>query len=95
MITGSTCEILRARGWSNVLIDLGEIRALDGRPGGGPWTVGLESPGGLENPGHHLATLDSADSRLSVEISVEQGEGYGAAKDYEDLPVGKQGRREC
>ncbi len=59
-ITDRVAEILRARGWSNVLIDLGEIRALDGRPGGGPWTVGLESPGGLENPGHHLALNNQA-----------------------------------
>ncbi len=53
-ITDRVAEILRARGWTNVLIDLGEIRALDGRPGGGPWTVGLE------NPGHHLALNNQA-----------------------------------
>lgn len=59
-ITDRVAEILRARGWTHVLIDLGEIRALDGRPGGGPWTVGLESPGGLETPGHHLALNNQA-----------------------------------
>jgi thiamine biosynthesis lipoprotein len=53
-ITDRVAEILRARGWTNVLIDLGEIRALDGRPGGGPWTVGLETPG------HHLALDNQA-----------------------------------
>jgi thiamine biosynthesis lipoprotein len=41
-ITDRVAEILRARGWRHVLIDLGEIRALDGRPGGGSWSVGLE-----------------------------------------------------
>ncbi len=44
-ITDRVAEILRARGWSNVLIDLGEIRALDGRPDGEPWSVGLKGSG--------------------------------------------------
>jgi thiamine biosynthesis lipoprotein len=44
-ITDRVADTLRARGWSNVLIDLGEIRALDGRPDGRPWTVGLRETG--------------------------------------------------
>ena len=44
-ITDRVAELLRARGWSNVLIDLGEIRALDGRADGHPWTVGLRESG--------------------------------------------------
>ncbi len=38
-ITDRVAELLRARGWSHVLLDLGEVRALDGRPGGASWDV--------------------------------------------------------
>ncbi len=46
--------ILRARDRTKVLIDLGEIRALDGRPDGVSWTVDLE------NPRHRLALDNQA-----------------------------------
>ena len=43
------------------------------------------------NPELHLATLDSDDSRLSIEFNVEQGVGYQQAKQgegSESMPVG-------
>ena len=42
----------------------------------------------IVNPEHHLATLDSADARLSVEFNVEQGIGYMPAAHDEGLPIG-------
>jgi DNA-directed RNA polymerase subunit alpha len=42
----------------------------------------------IVNPEHHLATLDSADARLSVEFNVEQGIGYMQASHDEGLPIG-------
>ena len=42
----------------------------------------------IVNPGHHLATLDSPDARLSVEMMVEPGTGYRAAAEVEPLPTG-------
>lgn len=42
----------------------------------------------IVNPGHHLATLDSADAHLSVEFSVEQGHGYRKASDEFDSNIG-------
>lgn len=42
----------------------------------------------IVNPEHHLATLDSAKARLSVEFNVEQGIGYRAAAHDEGLPIG-------
>ena len=42
----------------------------------------------IVNPEHHLATLDSADARLSVEFNVEQGVGYEPASQDEGLPIG-------
>jgi len=41
-VTDRVAELLRRRGWSNVLVNLGEIRALDGHPDGSPWTVALD-----------------------------------------------------
>jgi DNA-directed RNA polymerase subunit alpha len=42
----------------------------------------------IVNPEHHLATLDSAGARLSVEFNVEQGVGYEPADQDEGLPIG-------
>ncbi|MCH2673408.1 MAG: DNA-directed RNA polymerase subunit alpha [Dehalococcoidia bacterium] len=42
----------------------------------------------IVNPGHHLATLDSADAHLSVEFSVEQGQGYKKATEEDDTNIG-------
>jgi len=42
----------------------------------------------IVNPEHHLATLDSAGARLSVEFNVEQGIGYEPANQDEGLPIG-------
>ncbi|MEE8046016.1 MAG: DNA-directed RNA polymerase subunit alpha [Dehalococcoidia bacterium] len=42
----------------------------------------------IVNPEHHLATLGSADARLSVEFNVEQGVGYEPASQDEGLPIG-------
>jgi DNA-directed RNA polymerase subunit alpha len=44
----------------------------------------------IVNPGQHLATLDNARSRLSVEIVVERGVGYHDAVDQRDeAPIGR------
>jgi thiamine biosynthesis lipoprotein len=66
-ITDRVAEILRVRGWTNVLIDLGEIRVLDGRPGGGPWTVGLQNTGRrLPLDNRALATSSGEASRFEA-----------------------------
>ena len=47
-LTDCVVNLLRRAGIGQTLVDMGEIRALDGRPLGGPWVVGLErsrSPG--------------------------------------------------
>lgn len=43
-ITDRIADLLRGAGWSDVLVDLGEIRTLGASPGGGPWTVAIERP---------------------------------------------------
>jgi DNA-directed RNA polymerase subunit alpha len=42
----------------------------------------------IVNPELHLATLESRDARLSVELTVEQGRGYAPAGTTEGLPIG-------
>ncbi len=43
-ITDRVVELLRASGVGHTLVDMGEIRALDGHPAGRPWSVGLKDP---------------------------------------------------
>jgi thiamine biosynthesis lipoprotein len=43
-ITDRIAELLRARGWTDVLIDLGELRGLGSHPDGRPWTIALPDP---------------------------------------------------
>ncbi|HYH17434.1 MAG TPA: FAD:protein FMN transferase [Azospirillum sp.] len=70
-VTDRVAERLRAEGMTRVLVDLGEIHALDGHPDGRPWTVGLEDPlrGG---PGATLAVENRA---------VATSGGYGTRFD--------------
>lgn len=40
------------------------------------------------NPESHIATLDSSDAKLSIELNVERGKGYQIAEEGEGLPIG-------
>ena len=42
----------------------------------------------IVNPELHLATLDSPDARLTVELNVEPGNGYAPAGQGDGLPIG-------
>jgi thiamine biosynthesis lipoprotein len=43
-ITDKVTELLKARGITQVLVELGETRALDEHPEGRPWRIGLADP---------------------------------------------------
>ncbi|MCB8820557.1 FAD:protein FMN transferase [Microvirga rosea] len=58
--TDRVVDILRANGISNSLIDMGETRALDARPDGTPWQVGLTDPSQPEKISETLETIDQA-----------------------------------
>jgi DNA-directed RNA polymerase subunit alpha len=75
------------------------IRSLTDRPGkmyleasgDGPVTAGqIEQTADYEivNPELHLATLEGARAKLSVEFTVEQGRGYEPAGSSDGLPIG-------
>jgi DNA-directed RNA polymerase subunit alpha len=57
----------------------GEVRASDIRP-----SEDFE----IVNPDQYLATLDSPDARLNVELNVEIGEGYLQADTNANMPIG-------
>ncbi|MFQ5826445.1 MAG: DNA-directed RNA polymerase subunit alpha [Dehalococcoidia bacterium] len=57
----------------------GEVSAADIEP-----SIDFE----IVNPDLHLATLDSPEARLSVELNVEQGTGYQEARGEDGLPIG-------
>jgi DNA-directed RNA polymerase subunit alpha len=51
----------------------------------------IECPPDVEiiNPELHLLTLDSSDSELDIEFTVERGRGYSPAEERENLPIGQ------
>ena len=62
-ITDRVAALLRRAGMAQVLIDLGEIRALGGHPAGRPWRVGVEDP---RAAGRHLRRLALSDAALAT-----------------------------
>lgn len=42
-ITDRVCDLLRREGVGHTMVDMGELRALDTRPDGSPWRIGLEN----------------------------------------------------
>ncbi|AWJ87809.1 thiamine biosynthesis protein ApbE (plasmid) [Azospirillum sp. TSH58] len=71
-VTDRVSERLRAEGMTDVLVDLGEIRALGHHPSGRPWSVGLADP--LVD-GRNSDTLEIADR------AVATSGGYGTPFD--------------
>ena len=75
------------------------LRALSDRPGKlyleasgeGKVTAGDIQMGAdyeIVNPDLHLATLDSDDAHLTVELTVEQGHGYLPSNERDPMPIG-------
>ena len=65
-ITDRVAELLRAGGMTDVLVDLGELRALGRHPEGRPWRAGL--PGRAE-------TFDLVDGAGAAALAVSSGAG--------------------
>lgn len=84
-----------------ILYNIGQvrIRSVSGRPGKMRLEVygeGMVSAGDIAtssdfeivNPEQHLATIDSADGGLEVELNVEPGKGYQPASSGQSMPRG-------
>jgi FAD:protein FMN transferase len=54
-VTDRVAALLAAAGLENVLLDLGEVRGVGGRPDGRPWRAAIANPGA---PGETLFTVD-------------------------------------
>lgn len=68
------------------------VKALLSRRGAGVVSArDIELPTGVElvNPDHYIATLDSDDARLEVELTIEQGRGYLSADQRDMVPIGE------
>jgi thiamine biosynthesis lipoprotein len=61
--TDRVVERLRKAGLSTTLVNMGEIRAIDARPEGRPWRVGLADP---ERPGVVTETIDLIDRAVAT-----------------------------
>ncbi|WP_259783045.1 FAD:protein FMN transferase [Aestuariispira ectoiniformans] len=71
-ITDRIAVLLKRNGIDQVLVDLGEIRAVGSHPDGRAWQAGINDP---ERPGKLAGTLDLADRALAT------SGGYGTVFD--------------
>jgi FAD:protein FMN transferase len=79
-ITDRIANMLRDKGLHNVLVDIGETRALDDHPSGRPWRVGIRNPQALNKT---LRTLDISDQ--SVATSGGYGQRFQAGSQHHHL----------
>lgn len=62
-VTDRVADVLRARGLSTTLVNLGEIRALGARADGTPWRIGLADP---DTAGAVTETVDLVDRAVAT-----------------------------
>jgi DNA-directed RNA polymerase subunit alpha len=68
------------------------VRVLLTKQGAGVVRAGdIDTPSNVElvNPNHYICTLDSDDSHIEMELTVERGKGYTPADQRESLPIGE------
>ncbi len=71
-ITDCVANVLRAHGFANMLVDMGEPRALSTKPDGSAWRIGIANPA---DPTRTVATLEVVDKCVST------SGGYGTLFD--------------
>lgn len=64
-ITDKVAQLLRQRGATHVLVDMGEINAIGPKPDGTPWQVGLERGGSVQIINRAVATSSPDGARFS------------------------------
>ncbi|HIJ37414.1 MAG TPA: FAD:protein FMN transferase [Rhodospirillaceae bacterium] len=73
-ITDRVAGVLRQHGFENMLVDMGEPRALSTRPDGSAWRIGIANPA---NPKQAITTLEVVDK------CVATSGGYGTVFDQD------------
>jgi len=86
-ITDRVTDLLKARGFANLLIDLGEIRGIGWREDGAHWRVGVRAPDGSGGLIRKLALHDKA-----IATSGGYGTRFTADGVYHHLFNPKTGR---
>ena len=71
-VTDRVADLLRSHGIADVLLDLGEMRAMGGHPDGRPWRAGLADP---RNPEQMFETVEIRDQAAAT------SGGYGTVFD--------------
>jgi thiamine biosynthesis lipoprotein len=71
-ITDKVADVLRAHGFSQMLVDMGEPRALSTKPDGSAWRIGIANPA---DPDRAVTELDVVDKCVST------SGGYGTLFD--------------
>jgi len=71
-ITDKVTAVLRGHGFENVLVDMGEPRALSTKPDGSAWRIGIANPA---DPSKAVTSLDVVDKAVST------SGGYGTIFD--------------
>ncbi|OAN52734.1 thiamine biosynthesis protein ApbE [Paramagnetospirillum marisnigri] len=71
-ITDKVAEVLRAHGFANMLVDMGEPRALATKPDGSAWRIGIANPA---DPSRAVTEIDVVDKAVST------SGGYGTLFD--------------
>lgn len=75
-ITDRVAELLRARGWPDVLIDLGEVRAIGASPLGTPWTAVIQPPAPATVAPIRLALSQHAMATSAGQATVFEASGH-------------------
>lgn len=71
-ITDRVTAILRRHGFENMLVDMGELRAVAAKPDGSAWQVGIANPA---NPSQAITQIEVVDKALAT------SGGYGTLFD--------------
>jgi len=79
-ITDRVADLFSREGLGNILIDLGELRALGRHPAGRPWSIGLQDPRQRQRIDRTLE-LDNA----ALATSAGQGTRFDAAGEHHHL----------
>ena len=71
-ITDKVADVLRAHGFGQMLVDMGEPRAMEAKPDGSAWRIGIANPAAPDQALTHLDIVDAC---------VATSGGYGTVFD--------------
>lgn len=71
-ITDKVSDLLRQRGFTSVLVDMGEHKALGAKWNGDAWRIGIENP---HSPGSTIETIDLTHGAVSTSSNLARAAG--------------------